>query len=241
MQIAVCDDEKEIRTLLGNWVRTLCPEADLRLYETGEALLAQEHQPDILLLDIQMPHMDGMDAAKALRCRKKDLILIFVTASEEHVFQAFDVGAFHYLVKPFTREKFETVLRKAQAQYQDMLETRQSRMPGREEKYIIIRTGAAHVKIYLKDIVYAEVFNRKVLLHTVDGQMEYYGKLSDLEKQLGEDFFRPHRAYLIHFKYVLRYNASAIELEHGTALMARQKYPEFVKRYMKYNQKSGLL
>lgn len=241
MQIAICDDEKEIRTLLGGWVRSLCPEADLRLYNTGGALLEEEHQPDILLLDIQMPHIDGMDVAKTLRRKNKDMLLIFVTASEEYVFQAFDVEAFHYLVKPFTKEKLETVLSRAQAQYRDMLEIRQNQMPKQEEKYIMIRTGAAHVKICLKDIVYAEVFNRKVILHTVGGQMEYYGKLSDLEKQLGEDFFRPHRAYLIHFKYVLRYNASVIELEHGTVLMARQKYSEFVKRYMKYNQKSGLL
>ena len=88
----------------------------------------------------------------------------------------------------------------------------------------------------LDEIIYAEVFNRKVVLHMVDGIMEYYGKLSDLEALAGDSFFRPHRAYLINFKYVEKYNATTIYLEKGMVLMAKQNYPEFVKKYLKYNQ-----
>jgi DNA-binding LytR/AlgR family response regulator len=60
-----------------------------------------------------------------------------------------------------------------------------------------------------------------------------------LEKLLGEDFFRPHRAYLIHFKFVVKYDASTIYLEQGSVLMAKQNYPNFVKQYLKYNQRKG--
>ena len=74
------------------------------------------------------------------------------------------------------------------------------------------------------------------MIHSVHGDIEYYGKLSDLEKQLGEDFFRSHRANLVHFKYVERYNVSEIWLEKGTALMAKQNYGEFVKRFLRYNR-----
>ena len=70
-------------------------------------------------------------------------------------------------------------------------------------------------------------------------RIEYYGKLSDLEDIAGDSFFRPHRAYLINFKYVVRYDATTIYLEKGTVLMAKQNYPKFVKKYMKYNQKRG--
>lgn len=88
-------------------------------------------------------------------------------------------------------------------------------------------------------IVYAEVFNRKVVIHKLDDEIEYYGKMSDLEAVAGDSFFRPHRAYLVNFKYVEKYDATTIYLEKGSALMAKQNYPDFVKKYMKYNQRKG--
>ena len=63
--------------------------------------------------------------------------------------------------------------------------------------------------------------------------------MSDLETLAGDNFFRPHRAYLINFKYVEKYDSTTIYLEKGTALMAKQNYSEFVKKYMKYNQRRG--
>jgi DNA-binding LytR/AlgR family response regulator len=220
-------------------VKNICPKAKIFLYGTGEELLAETGQPDLLFLDIQMPGMDGMETARRLRQKGKDTILIFVTAVEEYVFQAFDVGAFHYIVKPFCDEKLETVLQKAVDQYCKTIENRQKQGSVPEKKHIMIQSGGTHTKIYLEKIVYAEVFNRKIIIHMTDGEIEYYGKLSELEKLLGEDFFRPHRAYLIHFKYVVKYDASTIYLEQGEVLMAKQNYPNFVKQYLKYNQRKG--
>lgn len=236
MQVAICDDEKEIRDMLADKVRRFCPEAEILYFESGEELLEADSLSDILLLDIQMPGKSGMETARELRKRDRRAILIFVTAIEEYVFQAFDVGAFHYLVKPFTDEKFESVFRNAVRQYQEVL-NREPYASEKEERCLIIKAGGIHTKVLLKDIVYAEVFNRKIILHKMEEEIEYYGKLSDLEKQTGEDFFRPHRAYLIHFKYVVKYDSSIIWMEKGTAIMAKQNYSEFVKRYLKYNQR----
>jgi DNA-binding LytR/AlgR family response regulator len=232
MQITICDDEKKIRELLGSRVQKLYPSAELAFYETGEALLAQAAQPDILFLDIQMPGRDGMEIARLLRKKWKDTILIFVTGIEEYVFQAFDVGAFHYIVKPLDEEKLEMVLENAVKQYEEM--TQNSKV---EKKYIMVQTGGIHTKVYVDDIVYAEVFNRKIIIHKLDGELEFYGKLSDLEKLLGEDFFRPHRAYLINMGYVESYDAGNIYLEKGQVLMAKQNYKKFVESYMQYSMK----
>lgn len=236
MKIAICDDEKEIRELLGEKITRLYPQAALIFFASGEELLAAEEAPDILLLDIQMDGKNGMEVARELRKNHRDMILIFVTALEEYVFQAFDVGAFHYLVKPFGDVKFQAVLQKAVEQYRDSREKKPETV---ENPYILVHTQGTHRKIFLDTIVYAEVFNRKVLIHTTDGEIEYYGKLSELERMAGEDFFRPHRAYLIHFPYVVKYDASTIYLEKGQVLMAKKNYPEFVKRYLKYNQRKG--
>jgi len=239
MRIAVCDDEKEVRKLLGDKIRGLYPEASVLCYASGEELLRSTESFDILFLDIQMAGRNGMETAAELRKKNRDTILIFITALEEYVFQAFDVGAFHYLVKPFTDEKFKTVLTAAAEQCRNRADARQRPGPEPEERCIVIKTGGVRTKILLRDIVYAEVFNRKVMIHSIHGDIEYYGRLSDLEKQLGEDFFRAHRANLVHFKYVEKYNVSEIWMEKGHALMAKQNYAEFVKRYLRYNQRKG--
>lgn len=235
MVIAVCDDEKTIRESLGDKIKKLYPQAELKFYETGEELLAGEFQPDILFLDIQMPGKDGMRTARDLREKSKSTIIIFVTALEECVYQAFDVEAFHYLVKPFTDERFCEVLTNAVRK----LNEREHLNKAEPERYMMINSGGNHIKILLKDIVYAEVFNRKVMIHKLDEVVEYYGKLSELEKSLGEDFFRPHRAYLVHFKYVVKYNVTSITMKNGTVLMAKANFQEFVHKYLKYNQRKG--
>ncbi len=101
MKIGICDDEKETRKMLTDKVKKLYPQADLLLYTSGEELLAGE-LPDILLLDIQMQGKNGITTAEELRLTDRQLIIIFVTAIEDYVFQAFDVYALHYLLKPFS-------------------------------------------------------------------------------------------------------------------------------------------
>ena len=83
------------------------------------------------------------------------------------------------------------------------------------------------------------MFNRKIILHTLRGDIEYYGRMKELQKKVGEDFYRPHRAYLINFNYVRKYDAVTIYLEKGQALMAKQNYHEFVQCYLRYNQRKG--
>ena len=188
MQIAICDDEKNIRELIGDKVKTQFPEAAIDFYSSGDELLLSDKPMDILFLDIQMSGRNGMETAREIRKKDKRTIIIFVTATEE---------------------------------------------------YVLINNGGVHIKVKIDDIIYAEVFNRKVVIHKMDETIEYYGKMSDLETLAGDNFFRPHRAYLINFKYVEKYDSTTIYLEKGTALMAKQNYSEFVKKYMKYNQRRG--
>lgn len=235
MRIAICDDEKNIRQLIEKKIEKQYPQAEIVLFSSGEELLLSNSKIDILFLDIQMAGRDGMETAIELRKRDNDMIIIFVTAAEEYVFQAFNVKAFNYIVKPIDDGKFIDVLQRAVEE----LDFVKKNEKGPEEKYVMINKCGVHTKVILDDIVYAEVFNRKVVIHRMNDEIEYYGKMSDLEALAGENFFRPHRAYLINFKYVEKYNATTIYLEKGTALMAKLKFPEFVKKYMKYNQRRG--
>ena len=178
-------------------------------------------------------HYSDLPLHIALLYQSVNVPIFSVTAVEEYVFQAFDVAAFHYLVKPFSDEKFEEVVKRAVRSIEKYSENQS------DEKYMMVQSGGSHMKVFLKDIVYAEVYNRKVIIHTRDTNIEYYGKLQELSEIAGADFFRTHRAYLIHFKYVQKYDANCVTMENGTALIAKQNYSEFVKQYLKYNQRKG--
>ena len=233
--VAICDDEAFMLDILEEKVNKMFPSAAAERFYSGRELLESNTKADILFLDIQMPEVDGMETARLFRKQYKDTLIIFVTAAPEYVFQAFDVGAFHYLVKPLEDDKFSEVFGNAVQE----IKRRKTGSGESDGKYMMIQAGGVHTKILLNDIIYAEVFNRKVIIHTINGDTEYYGKLSDLEKKVGEDFFRSHRSYLIHFKYVNRYDAMSVVMENGTALIAKQNYPKFVKQYLKYNQRKG--
>lgn len=235
--IAICDDEKTIQQILKQDIKKICADHDIACqitcYDSGEKMLElnKSQMPDILFLDIQMSGQNGMEIARRLRRQHKDTILIFVTALSEYVYEAFDVNAFHYLVKPFSERKLREVLIKALQQQPLQSETSPA---------ILVKRGGLSTKVFLSDIIYAEVFNRKVMLHTVNGDIEYYGKLTDLSEQAGADFYRSHRAYLVNFKYIERYNATTIWLEQGTALLSKKQFAEFVRQYMQYiNRQKG--
>ncbi len=234
MQIAICDDEREIRNMLGEKLKRMYPDSGVSFYESGDELLLSDSQPDILLLDIRMEGKNGMETAKELRGKNKKMIVIFVTALEEYVFQAFDVGAFHYLVKPFDDKKFEEIIRKAVEELKNMEESKNIK-----NESLIITSKGKHISVNPADIIYAEVFNRKVILHTINTDVEYYGKMKELEERAGEDFYRPHRSYLVNFNYIIRYDAETIYLKKGQALMSKQNYKEFKKSYLRYNQRKG--
>ncbi len=147
------------------------------------------------------------------------------------------MGAFHYLVKPFDNRKFAQVLARAVRQYEDDRQRNANQDRKKDTPNLVITSGGKHITIQMEDIVYAEVYNRKMILHTMDSDIEYYGKMKELEKKVGEDFYRPHRAYLVNMNYIRKYDARTIYLKKGQALMAKQNYGDFVRKFLKYNQK----
>ena len=237
MRIGVCDDQKEMREMLIDKIKKYYPAETLKMYQSGQELLNAIHLPDILFLDIQMPKMDGMETARELRKLNQQMIIIFVTVTEDYVFQSFDVGAFHYLVKPFDDEKFAQVLQNAIRQFQERTAERLAHK--KELPSLMVTIKGEHITIPLENIIYAEVFNRKITIHTMDADIEYYGKMKELEEKAGNDFYRSHRAYLINFNFIRKYDATTIYLKKGQALIAKQNYQDFVKSYLRFNQRKG--
>ena len=154
LNIAICDDEEIIREQIKELTEKEKSGLCMELYETGDALLASGKQFDIVFLDIQMEGTDGIETAKRLRQRDEDTILIFITGIREYVFEAFDVAAFHYLLKPIEEEKFREVFRRAGRE----LEKRKSK----RRETVFIKTRNRSFSLEKDSILYIESRGKKV-------------------------------------------------------------------------------
>lgn len=232
MNIAICDDEKVIRQQIKGLIEKQRADCNLQLYETGEELLAAGKHFDVVFLDIQMAGMNGIETARILREQNEETILIFITGIKEYVFDAFDVAAFHYLLKPIEENKFMEVFDRA------VKEAKRRKEEG--QKQLFIKTRQRNIILEQKNILYIENRGRKAEIHTVDETVEIYASMIELEKQLGGEFYRCHRGYLVNMAHIAEYENDSISLSNGEKIfMAKERYNEFVKAYMRYLRKAG--
>ena len=235
MRIAVCDDDRRIREILLREISDYVPGAEVICYKNGEDLLHAELIPDILFLDIKMPGINGIKLAEKLRGNGMDIVIIFISGEDKYVWQAFDVDALQYLRKPISKTDLTNTLERAIQKVQSGRGENNENNPS-----MMIRYKGISEKVFLSDIIYAEASGRKVVLHRMKDQVEYYGKISDLEMMLGGDFFRVHRAFLINLKYVVRYGADGITLKKGNVSISKANYPLFVKRFLQYSAEKAV-
>ena len=239
MKIAVCDDDRAARERMISLIKEQTDTAELTAFPNGEELLKSKENFDIYFLDMEMGQVSGMDAARQIRRRQEEKgspksIIIFVTGYDKYMNDAFDVSAFHYLLKPVNEEKLRTVFDRALKELSAAEES--------AKRYILIKNSGVQQKVYLNDICYIESANKKVIIHTAAGVLETYGKMEDLEQMAGNAFYRCHRCYLVNMGKIASYSASAIQVTNGdTLILAQKKYAEFVRRYMKYARDGGIV
>ncbi len=158
----------------------------------GRSLLESGCEFDLIFLDIQMREMNGMEAARILRQKNRHSVLIFVTVLKDYVFDAFEVQACDYLVKPLDSGHFKRTMDRAMKSLEQ-----------KEDKNIVVRRGTSCEVIRLSQILYCEVQGRKVYVHQTDGTVvDYYERMGDLERRVDGRFFRCHRSYLVNLDFV---------------------------------------
>ena len=222
------DDEKAIREHICALIEDQKPGSRIEAYSTGEELLASGKRFDIVFLDIQM---NGIEAARNLRQRQEDTVLIFITGIKEYVFDALDLYAFHYLLKPVDEGKFAEVLERATGEAKKK----------KEKKCLFIKTR--NLMLDQSDILYIESRAKKLEIHTAgaDKAIEIYAAMDELERQLWEGFYRCHRAYIVNMAHITEYDNESITLTNGDKVyLTKKKYGEFVKAYMWFLQNGGV-
>ena len=212
-RIAVCDDQP---AQLENLTKKLSLYAEARhikfhiqTYPSAEAFLfdfSENRNFDLLFLDIEMAGMNGIQLARKIRAENETVQLCFITGYPDYMNQGYDVNALHYLLKPVSIEKLFEVCDR-------LLKSTET-----QPRFFLFSLGKEVVRVYEKDLYYGEAQGHYMLLHTRQGELKLRTTVPELEKQLGEGFFRPSRSFLVNLRYVTRITKTEILLEQGVAV-----------------------
>lgn len=223
--VAICEDERyileELRRKVEKYINRKSLDASIKTFMSGEELLKAKKKFDIILLDLMLPGIDGLEVARQISCRSR---IIFVTSYREYAVEAFDANAVHYLVKPVTEERLFSALDRAVNQTEQM----------DNQALTLIKSGKTQV-IFIRDILYCEVFDHQVRIHTVHGTYDYFGTLDMLETKLDERFFRCHRSFVVNMSCVAGQEKGVAILTNGEKIfISRRKQTDFIQRLLNF-------
>ncbi len=234
IKFAICDDEPlMVRELAGGLAEYMkersIADYSVDSFSNGPALLDAGGGYDVIFLDIQMEQPDGMETAQRLRQQGDRSLLVFVTVLKECVFDAFQVEAFDYLLKPLDSARFKRTLDRVLLSLE------------KGTRELVIQRGIGCEVVLLSDIVYCEVLGRKIYLHKSDGTVsDYYNKLEDLERRVDGRFFKCHRSYLVNLDYVRGCRAGQVLLSQGERIPAsRLRERELTQALLRHMKERG--
>ena len=236
IKFAICDDEPLMAQALAGHLADYMKEKSMTAYSVsnfsdGRTLLESAGSFDVIFLDIQMEQPDGMETARLLRRRGDHSLLVFVTVLKELVFDAFQVEAYDYLLKPLDSARFKQTMNRVLRSLEQ-----------RTAEDIVIQRGTGCEVVLLSDIVYCEVLGRKIYLHKSDGTVsDYYDKLEDLERRVDGRFFKCHRSYLVNLDYVRGCQDGQVLLFQGERIPAsRLRERELTQALLRYMKERGI-
>lgn len=230
-RIAICDDVDEdvqyLVSVVNQWAKRTTISMNIETFSSAESFLFRYEENkdyDILLLDVEMKKMSGIELAKRIRSIDHHAEIIFTTSHFELSGEGYEVDALHYLVKPIAKEKLMEVLSKA-AQKLSV-----------EPPSLVISCNGETVKLLETDIQYIESFLHYIVVHTQSTEYKLKENLSVLEEKLSSDFYRTHRSYLVSLKHILKISRTAVWLDCGTEIpLARGKYDDINRAFIERN------
>lgn len=218
LRIAICDDSQDSRlSLRGALEQALdrqSRQGSIYEFSSGEGLLRwlEKHtgELDLVFLDMEMGELDGMETAKQLRQSYGDLQLVFVTAYADRVFEGYSVSALAYIMKPPKPRQLDEVLgRCLELLHRD------------SGSFFVCRSGEVSYRVQLKDILYFHSDRRQLTCVARNRSYTFYGKLDDIQGQLGEGFVRIHQRYLVNSAAVDKMSGSEVSIGEVTLPVSR--------------------
>lgn len=234
MRIVICDDDSNITTSLSQIITTYfdkkkikCPE--LAIFNSGENLLADKEQKDIVFLDVEMPGFDGIYVGNELKKQNESVIIFIVTSYIEYLDAAMRFHVFRYLSKPIDKQRLYHNLDDALELYSSF------------NQKIAIETKSGVTAVSTDDIVYVEAKGRKVTVYTTITDYESTQSMQFWKENLPSNiFFQSHRSYIVNLAKVTSFDHELIYLCDGqySAYLTRRKFTNFKNAYLLFMESS---
>ena len=230
LNIAICDDEQNqieyITSLVLSWSSREGHDCDIHAFTSAEAFLfhyEDDKAYDILLLDVEMKSMTGIELAKRIRKDNTRAEIVFITSHFEFIGEGYEVDALHYLIKPISADKLAQVLTKATEKLSV------------EPPSVVITCEGETIKLYESDILYVESFLHYIVIHTKDKAYKIKENISVFENRLSDGFYRVHRSYLASLKHITRISRTFVNIGSTELPLSRGKYDDINRAFIEHN------
>lgn len=228
IRVAIVEDEEAAASSLQEYFlrfqKTSGEQFQITSYDNAVSFLEHYHSFDLVMMDIRMPYMNGMDAAIRLRKLDTQCVLIFVTNMAQYAVKGYEVDALDFVVKPVSYYNFAMKMEKA---------LRVSRRR-KTSSIRILSAGELHI-IAADDLYYVEVSNHNLIFHTRQGLFNLWGNLGKIEQQVrGKGFSRCSACYLVNLAYVTRVRGELVTVHGEDLRMTRTKKKDFLRALTDY-------
>ncbi len=221
IKIAICEDEKEQQELLKIYIdqifERLAVKYKVDIFSSGEELLENySKDTDVLLLDIQMGQINGMDTARTIRVLDDKVEIIFITSLIEYALEGYEVRAYRYLIKPVKYENLKENIINCIKEV-DI-----------KNKYIMVKEQGNQIKLNINEITYVEVQKETITIHTLNEVYKTNGTMINIEKEIDcSRFFRCHKSFLVNLEHVKSIKQYVAILENGEEVpISRYRFKE---------------
>lgn len=217
MRIAICDDEQAQQILLQKYLLEWGKEHQVsivtNLFPNGESFLfswEEDKEYDLLILDIEMGKMNGMELAGEIRKQDEEIPILFITGYDSYMAQGYEVSALHYLLKPVNKEKLFAVLDRLQ----------RSRTKTESEDRFLFQTEEGSLSLPISKIWYVEANAHQCILYTQEREYVLRQTISAVEKLFEgkKEIVRCHRSYLVNLQHISAIVKNEIILDNKSRL-----------------------
>ena len=230
LSIAVCDDNETdlqyINDMINVWATQERIPVSVRTFPSAESFLfhySENNDYDILLLDVEMGKLNGIELARQIRLQNSCVQIVFITGYPDFIAEGYEVCALHYLMKPIKPEKFKEVL------------SRGAVLSQKERPFLLISSERETVRIFFDDIYYAESQGHYMLVHTIQTQYRVRMTVSGLLEKLDKGFYRSSRSFIVSLRHICRITLKEVFLDNQVSLpLGRGQYDEINTTMIRY-------